>query len=214
MSTPLRTILLAAALASVAPAAFASVSADVLQRTRDPDWPCIQPKVEDLSVAAVWSGPPIEAALADWDKDPAVAALAREIAARRMRLDEAERAVAAFAAGLPAPEREAKLVRLFAGLFKTLDAERSDVLAGIDRYGRNQKALAAKIRADAAKAAETATSGAAASGTAGATNEDVIWQTRIFNERRASLALVCEVPTLIEQRFFTLARAIQAELAP
>jgi hypothetical protein len=35
---------------------------------------------------------------------------------------------------------------------------------------------------------------------------------RLFNDRRSSLTYVCEVPTLIEQRLFTLARAIQAEI--
>ncbi|MBA3519719.1 MAG: hypothetical protein H0T75_19240 [Rhizobiales bacterium] len=40
----------------------------------------------------------------------------------------------------------------------------------------------------------------------------LLWQTRIFNERRASLSVVCEVPTIIEQRLFELARAISREL--
>jgi hypothetical protein len=40
----------------------------------------------------------------------------------------------------------------------------------------------------------------------------ILWETRIFNERRASLTFVCEVPTIIEQRLHALARAIISEL--
>ena len=40
----------------------------------------------------------------------------------------------------------------------------------------------------------------------------LLWDTRIFNERRESLTYVCEVPILIEQRAFGLARAIAGAL--
>ena len=45
-----------------------------------------------------------------------------------------------------------------------------------------------------------------------ATQTDLEWQTRIFNERRASLQYVCEVPRFIEQRLFSLGRAITKAL--
>jgi hypothetical protein len=38
------------------------------------------------------------------------------------------------------------------------------------------------------------------------------WDTRIFEERRKTMNFVCEVPVLIEQRLFALARAIQQSL--
>src|SRR5262245_43604031 len=40
----------------------------------------------------------------------------------------------------------------------------------------------------------------------------VEWDTRIFEERRKTMNFVCEVPVLIEQRLFALARAIQQSL--
>ena len=38
------------------------------------------------------------------------------------------------------------------------------------------------------------------------------WDTRIFRERERSLRYVCELPTLLEQRAFTLGREIAAAL--
>src|SRR5262249_13874172 len=40
----------------------------------------------------------------------------------------------------------------------------------------------------------------------------VEWDTRIFEERGKTMNFVCEVPVLIEQRLFALARAIQQSL--
>ena len=51
--------LLAAVLATCAVGARAADS-------RDPDWPCVQAKVPELSVVAMWAGPPLDdAAKAD-----------------------------------------------------------------------------------------------------------------------------------------------------
>ena len=40
----------------------------------------------------------------------------------------------------------------------------------------------------------------------------VEWDTRVFEERRKTINFVCEVPVVIEQRLFALARAIQQSL--
>ena len=42
--------------------------------------------------------------------------------------------------------------------------------------------------------------------------EALAWHIRVFDERRASLTYVCDVPRLIEQRLFALGRAVSAAL--
>lgn len=201
----LSVIAMAAAIGFSAPAAFA-------QDPEDPDWPCMQRKVPALSVIAVWSGPAIEEALTHWQADDAVAALVQDLAARRMPLEEATAAVSAFAQGLDGDAKAEKLTLLFAGLFETLDRERGEVMAGIDRYGRKQKQMAEQIRQEQIRLSD-ANAAAADPRQIGALGEQLVLQTRIFNERRASLLFVCEVPVIIEQRLFALAHAIQNELA-
>ena len=185
----------------------ASVRPGALPGRTDPDWPCIQRKVPELSVVAVWSGPPIDDALTRWRDDPEVAALVGEVVARRMPLEEATAAVTQFAQSQPPETKNARLTLLFAGIFQTLDRERGEVIAGIERYGRKQKEMADRIRGDMNRASDpTATS------TDPELQNRLLWQTRIFNERREALTFVCEVPTIIEQRLFELARAIGREL--
>jgi hypothetical protein len=204
---------LVVALAWAIPAA-ASVSADVLKRTRgaqDPDWPCQQIKVPELSPAAVWAGPPIDDALTRWRADNEIEELVGKLAPRRMPVEDASAAIADFAKGLSADAKTDKLTLLFAGLFATLNGERTEVMAGIDRYGRKQKGLAEQIRAEQSRLSDLNSSSSDPQ-QASALNDQLVWETRVFNDRRGALSSVCEVPTLIEQRVFALGRAIEKEL--
>jgi hypothetical protein len=178
---------------------------------RFPDWPCVQIKVPQLSVAAVWAGPPIDDAERAWEQDPAVRELAARLAARRTPLEDAQKAISDFITG-SADEREQKAKLLFAGLFNTLDRERSAVMNGIERFSRQQKEFVAKIRAETTELRNLQDS---ADHDAVRTDElatRVEWDTRIFEERKKTIGYVCEVPVLIEQRLFALARTIQESL--
>jgi hypothetical protein len=43
-------------------------------------------------------------------------------------------------------------------------------------------------------------------------SNQVLWETRIFEDRRKVVKYVCEVPTTIDQRLFALGRVIQQEI--
>ncbi|MGH6852938.1 MAG: hypothetical protein ACREDJ_07055, partial [Methylocella sp.] len=175
------------------------------------NWPCRQILVGRLSVAAVWSGPSIEGLA--WRDDRAVADIVARLAARRTPLDDAKRAIEDFAKAQGA-DKTTKLVAVFAGLFETLNDERTQVIDGLLRFGARQKELAAKIRAENALSQEAP--GKAPLRASGQDAEtvarDLEWDLRVFDERRQSLTYVCETPALIEQRLFALARVIQRNL--
>ena len=178
---------------------------------RDPDWPCQQIKVTQLSAATVWAGPPLDQAQAHWRDDPEVAALVARLAQRRVSLEQAKAEIAAFATAAGERRRD-RLLALFAGLFASLDEERSAVVNGLDRYGLRQKALADKVRgeADALHAEQAAaTPDEARLATLG---NEVGWDTRVFEDRRTSIRYACDVPNIIEQRLFALSQTIQAAL--
>ncbi len=207
MRTPAgRTLLLAVVAAVWTGAAWAAPP-----EPRDPDWPCQQIKVPELSVAAVWAGPTLDHAQASWKDDAEVAALVARLAQRRMSLDDARTEITAFA-GRAGAQRQEKLLALFAGLFETLDQERSAVVGGLDRYGSRQKQLADKVRGEAdAMHAEQAAAAPDAQKLATLGNE-VGWDTRLFEDRRQSVHYACDVPNTIEQRLFSLSQAIQGAL--
>ena len=84
-------------------------------------------------------------------------------------------------------------------------------MAGIDRYARGQKALADQIRDEQSRLSDLNSAGTDPQQVTDLTNQ-LLAQVRVFNDRRASLTYVCEVPTVIEQRLFTLAKAIRAKM--
>jgi hypothetical protein len=178
---------------------------------RYPDWPCVQPKVPQMSVAAMWDGPSIADVGNAWEDDPKIKELVARLAARRTPLDSAEKAIADFITGTVA-EKQDKAKKLFAGLFDSLSQQRSEVMSGVERVARKQKDLADKIRSDVAELRELQDKPEQDQSKISALASQVEWSTRIFEDRRKSIRYVCEAPTIIEQRVFALGRAIRQTL--
>jgi hypothetical protein len=178
---------------------------------RHPDWPCNQIKVPELSVAAVWAGPSIDEVGSVWTEDATVRDLVARLAARRTPLEQAQNAIADFIVGAPA-ERQHKARLLFAGLFTTLNNERGEVMRGIERYTRRQKEFAEQVRSLISQLHELQDKADRDQAQVDELTTRVEWQTRIFDDRRRTIGFVCEVPVLIEQRLFGLARAIQGAI--
>jgi hypothetical protein len=178
---------------------------------RDADWPCVQPKVPQMSVAAMWDGPSIADVGDAWQDDPAIKDLVARLAERRTPLDAAERAISSFITGTDA-EKQKKAKMLFAGIFDSLSQQRSEIVSGIERVARKQKELADKIKSDVTELHELEDKSDHDQTKIDALAGQVEWSTRIFEDRRKTIRYVCEAPTAIEQRLFTLGRAIRRTL--
>jgi hypothetical protein len=178
---------------------------------RYPDWPCAQAKVPDISLAAVWDGPPIDEALTGWHDEPAMESLVTRLAARRIPLEAAQKNVVDFIAGAGA-EKTRKGLLLFAGLFDTLNHQRTEVMDGLERLQRRERDLADRIRADVAALRELQDQSQPDEAKMNDLNSKIEWGTRIFDDRRKSARYACEVPTLIERRLGALARTIRQEM--
>ena len=176
---------------------------------RFPDWPCVQIKVPEISGAAVWTGPPIDAVRGQWQSEAKVAELVPRLAARRTPLEEAEKLVAEFL-GSPA-ERAQNAKLLFAGLFETLAHERSEVMDGIERFARKQKGVVDKIRAKTAELHRLQDANADPGKIDDLANQ-LDWDIRVYEDEKKTVSYVCEVPQLIERRLFALSRMIQQAL--
>jgi hypothetical protein len=174
---------------------------------RYPDWPCAQAKVSELSVAAVWDGPSIDAVGETWENDPKVRDLVARLAARRTPLEEARKAAGDFIAASGADKAE-KAKLLFAGLFQQLSQQRTEVMDGIDRITHNEKELADQIRADRAALSELQDKPDPDQHQIDYVTNKLTWGTRIYEDRRKTIRYVCDVPTEIDRRLFALGRAI------
>ena len=179
------------------------------------DWPCVQARIDKIDAAAVWDGPPIEGDTGDAD-DEAMSRLVKTSLNRRLPMAEVETAIVTYARSLPEAERDAKLTKLFSGVLQTANAQRSGVISGIERYQKRQRANAKDIEAQGAKIAELESKAPSdltqPTPELDAAREKYDWFARVFQERQSNLPIACEIPTLIEQRVFAVARAIRAQM--
>jgi hypothetical protein len=132
-----------------------------------------------------------------------------KLGARRTPLDEAEKDINQFLAGSADKVGAGKL--LFAGLFDTLNAERSSVMSGLERVMRKQRDAADKIRSDTLTLQDLQSASPPDQSKVDGLSNQLLWETRIFEDRRRVVKFVCEVPTTIDQRLFALGRVIQQE---
>lgn len=178
---------------------------------RYPDWPCQQLKVPGIAIASVWTGPSIEIGDGAKPTDAKQAELVSRLAARRTPIEDARKLIAGYVVGTSA-EKQEKAKTLFAVLYSTLNSQRDEVMSGIERFSRKQKAAADNIREEAQKLREMQDKPDANPAASEELVSQLAWQTRIFEDRRKSTSYVCDVPVLIEKRLFDLGGAIQGAL--
>jgi hypothetical protein len=180
----------------------------------NPDWPCIQRKVATLTSAQMWDGPAVDD-LTGWRDNEEMRKLIAVLVSRRVPIEQAAAAIAQFAEAQPQDKRDETLKVLFAGLLSTINNDRATVMNGIERFQRRQKARASEIErqgAELRQLKERAASDEKARSELATVEDKYNWDVRVFTERQQSLPLACEVPVVIEQRLFELAREIRTHM--
>jgi hypothetical protein len=178
------------------------------------EWPCEQTERPEISIGSVWQGPDPESASETWRNDQAVAALVEQIAPRRLPQDQAIAAVHRFSAGYK-QDRAPVLTALFAGLFETMGDERSEIIRGIKHFNNRQDSLSERIQ-DGWKqmdALDPSSADPKVIEQRVTLQQTIDWDSRVFDDRERLLPVICQQPSVIEQRLFALSRAIQEDLA-
>ena len=173
----------------------------------DPDWPCVQRLVPEIAPGMIWAGPPLDSV--DGEPRPAIDALASELAARRVPLEDAEAQVERFAGTLEGGPKDGQLTRLFARTLEDINRDRSSIIQGIRKFARGQRTLAERINA---RNDQLSALGADQVALRDALLAEQAWDLRVYEDRRSSLGYLCEQPVLLEQRAFALARTIAGHL--
>ncbi|HEY9039007.1 MAG TPA: hypothetical protein VIN05_08720 [Roseovarius sp.] len=184
--------------ALIAPAQGANAS--------DPTWPCVQRKVQSLSLGLMWPHPIDAEPLREEIAADAVD-LAAKLELRRVDLDEARTLITQFVEDHP-DVTQADLGHLFGRIFDEINRDRRALIAGIEDYAEKQIALANRIdearsKIDSLAAAATPDQEAIAS-----LQQQIAWDERVFQDRSQSLTYVCETPVLLEQRLYAIAQLL------
>lgn len=204
-----------AGFAAVATLIVCVIAASPAQAFNDPDWPCQQRKVRHLSWGQMWTGPALPESARAWRDDAELAGLVALIAPRRTGLDDVP-ALLAEIGPADGRSRDDRLTALFAGVFARIDGERAEIVDGISRLAKRERARSERI--DALRGDLAALQAAADPSNFDALDrieeleDEIAWETRIYDDRRRSFQFVCESPVLLEKRAFAIARIIQGAL--
>ena len=199
----------------VALAAVTTVPAKAIDEA-NPDWPCVQRKVEKLTSSQLWDGPPVED-IKGWDSNREVTKMLPVLVSRRVEMEKVEQLIEKYAKSLPDAERDSNLVQLFAGVLKWTNNVRSKVVSGIEKFQRRQVARAKLLEDNGKILAELRDRQEAGEKDLEKKLEDAQkaydWDARVYKERQESIPIACEVPIIIEQRAFNIGRAIRNHMS-
>lgn len=172
----------------------------------DPTWPCVQRKVERLSIGLMWPAPIPEEA-PQGEIASAMKELAGTLALRRVDLEEARAAVETFT---EAHGHDMALMgTVFADVFDTLAARRTRIIGGIGDFSLGQIALSEKIDAGRAEMDAQMAKDDPDFDRVDALEEQVDWDQRIFSDRQQTITYLCETPTLLEKRLYAISQMLQ-----
>jgi hypothetical protein len=172
----------------------------------DPNWPCQQIKIDHMSLATMWGGPPLDKFADDWRNYPKAAALAQQLAQRRVPVAQADMELKDFAQAA-GDQRNTALMAFMAGTFSLLDQERFAVIQGLDRFGARQQSYAAQIRTEIADLHDAQDAAHPDAQKIDKLAEQVHWDTQVFADRKSMISYACYVPDEIEHRLYELAGA-------
>ncbi len=183
------------------------------QPVQDPDWPCVQALVPEISASTIWAGPLPKTLKTNWYDDQTIADSVYAITSRRTNLEQAKALTDEFAQSLNAGDKDEKLTLLFAGVLQQLNKRRTEFIEGIKRFTRHQDEVAQKIEGHLNEVAGLKGKTDETSNTRRAELEETIqWMKRMFEDREKSIALLCEKPVKVDERAGELARAIANHL--
>jgi len=168
----------------------------------DPDWPCIQRKVEKLSASLMWPAPVTRTPL-----PPAANDLVEVLSLRRVSLRQAEALIQTFVEKT-APVDDQLLGNIFYGVFENLSGNRQRLIAGIARYSRSQIALAARMDEARAEMAKLTGEAKPDFDRIDKLEEQIDWDERIYRDRSQALTYVCETPVILEKRAYAIAQLL------
>lgn len=174
----------------------------------DPSWPCVQRKVENLSLGLMWPDPvdpdslPENASLRS-----AISELASVLSLRRIEVAKLEPQVASFTAEHGGDE--AVLGHVFAQTFNTLNKRRSRIINGIGDFSLGQIALSESIDTNRAEMDEILAKTEPDFDRVDKLEEQIDWDQVIYTDRQRNIQYLCETPVLLERRLFSIAQMLQ-----
>ena len=177
-----------------------STTAYVSAQEVDPEWPCVQRLILEVSPAVMWPIPVEEGMDSAYRQDTQIRALAEQLGDIETFTDTHRQSIADFATGISEAEREQKLTLLATGVVDVSNRIRKDYIRGIKRYTGQQIAISQQIEDTLNELSLLESGNVNSSGQSRQEIEETLrWHERVYDQRERNIQLLCEEPVELEQ---------------
>ena len=182
-----------------------SIFAQPPGKEKNPDWPCIQVYIEELSWGSIWTGPVLDENSSKWINDEKLSSLAEKIMKRNTKENEGIKELKKYIKKNNSPEQ---LTKLFHALFDTTNIiwkKRNEKLLN---FGKRQRLTSEKISTKLGKIKKLSQDYESNKDEIQKLEQENFWDVRRFEDRRALSDSLCEQPRFYEKRLGTYSNII------
>ena len=166
-------------------------------KERNPDWPCIQVLIEELSWGSIWTGPPLDDNSSKWIDDENLSAIAKKLLNRKTKENEGINELKKYINRNNSPDQ---LTKLFHALFDTTNEIWKKRTEKLLNFGKRQRLTSEKKAMKLEKIKELTKEPDLNKDKIQKLEQEKFWDIRRFEDRRNISDSLCEQPRFYEKR--------------
>ena len=183
--------------------------AELPGQEKNPDWPCIQVLLEELSWGSIWTGPPLDERTTKWKENEELRLLAIKIIDRKTKEEDGITELKKFMKKNNSPE---DLTFLFHALFDKTNEIWKNRTQKLKNFGKKQRLTSEKIARKLEKSKILLENPEANKEEITRLEQEKFWDIRKFEDRRMQSDYLCEQPRFYEKRLGVYSKIISEKL--
>ena len=183
--------------------------AELPGQEKNPDWPCIQVLLEELSWGSIWTGPPLDERTTKWKENEELRLLAIKIMDRKTKEEDGITELKKFMKKNNSPE---DLTFLFHALFDKTNEIWKNRTQKLKNFGKKQRLTSEKIARKLEKSKILLENPEANKEETTRLEQEKFWDIRKFEDRRMQSDYLCEQPRFYEKRLGVYSKIISEKL--
>ena len=166
-------------------------------KEKDPNWPCIQVLIEELSWGSIWTGPVLDESSSKWADDEEINSLAKKLMIRKTKEEDG---IIELKKYIKKNNSKEELTKLFHALFDTTNVIWKKRVGKLLSFGKRQKLTSEMISAKLQKIKDLSKDFENNKEEIEKLEQEQFWDIRRFEDRRALSDSLCEQPRFFEKR--------------
>ena len=166
-------------------------------KEQNPDWPCIQVLIKELSWGSIWTGQPLDDDSSKWVDDDSLRSLAEKLMNRKTKEEEGIKELKKY---IKKNNSAKERVKLFHALFDTTNEIWKKRINKLLNFGKRQRLTAEKISIKLEKIKELSEDLDKNKEEIQKLEQERLWDVRRFEDRRSLSDSLCEQPRFYEKR--------------